>query len=212
MRKNDILALILPEVAGCPSATAWVAVLRAAQELCRASGVWREWLDEILLLDGIAEYELEPSDGGVIDMVKEIWVGTRELHGKSHSEINWLMPDWRTSRSTEPVYFNVDGPRNTVTVYPTPASPIGSLRVRVQLVPSLSATSIPDDVYTFYGEAIEKGAKGKLMMQRGTQWYEPKLGAVFADEFNIAVNDARIEEMAGQVPSSTRVQPRLFGS
>lgn len=211
MRKNDILALILPEVAGCPSQTAWIAVVRAAQELCKVSGTWREWLDEITLRSNLAEYELEPSDGGVIHMVKEAWVGTRELVPKTPSEIAYLLPNWRTARSTEPLYFNVDGPRNTITVYPTPNEPIEKLRVRVSLMPSLTTTLIVDDVYTFYGEAIEKGAKGKLMMQRGTQWYEPKLGAVFQDEFNIAVNDARIEEEAGQVPSSTRVQPRSFG-
>lgn len=225
MKLIDILAEVLPEVAGCPNQTASIAVLRAAQELCRVSGIWNEWLDGIALVDGIAEYDVYPNEGGVIDMIKEVRVGNIELMAVDHASLSWRLPDWRNAKATVPVYYNVDGPRSTITVYPTPDNTqsgyssvqsgtpqeqFRTMRMKASLIPSMTAKVIRDDVWNFYGEAITTGAKARLMLQRGQQWSEPKLGLLLQQAFDAAVASARIEEEAGHVQSSTIARPRAF--
>lgn len=229
MKLIDILAEVLPEVAGCPSHTAGIAVLRATQQLCKVSGAWREWLGAIPMSEGIAEYEVTPSDNGVIESVKVVMIGGQRLDPIDHASLAWRLPGWRTAFSSSPIYYNVDGPRKTITVYPTPkdlpedrepdpadylTAPSESsrreIRIKAVIMPSMNARSIPDDLWEAHGEAIIGGAKARLMLQRGQQWSEPKLGQFLEEKFGHAVAAARIDEEAGQVRSTTIVRPRAF--
>lgn len=211
MNIDDITSNFIAEVAGCPDETARLAVVRAFRFMCQRAKVWSEWMDPIDLTDDESTYDIDtPQFAALAESVLEVWLGNRELTGKSLGEIGLVLPDWQESRGS-PLYFNTAFDRQTITLYPTPANETRQLRVRGVYMPLMSATTIADNVASFHQEALEMGAKAILMLQSKQQWSDPKMGDYWQRKFDSKVEEIAINTAKGNVPGSDRVRPRKFG-
>jgi hypothetical protein len=211
MNTADFLLYILPEVAGCPSETARVALMRTADEFCRLTGCWREYQTPINLIDKVAVYDIDIPNTASCVTVLEVRSGNRILVPKTMQEINRLAPDWPTAKSQSPAYYNSPDSENAIRVYPTPDLPNEQLIVRATYTPKLASATLPDFLTTRYGPALEAGTKARLTAMRNQQWSD----AAFSDRqrsvYDRLREQARIDVIHERVAGTLRVTPQRFG-
>lgn len=213
MRIDDIYSYFIAELPGCPDETARLAVERVFRELCTRAKVWSEWMDDILLIDDQAVYDLEaPTNASLVESAFEVWIGPSwQLKPKTLREIPQLMPDYLTGRSNMPIYYNMPESAQSLTLYYTPLNATLPLRVKGIYIPKRGITTIPDDIANNNLALIEKGAKSILMLQNKQQWSDPKMGAFWKAEYEKDLESAAINQAKGNVENSDRVIPRAFG-
>ena len=87
MNITDFLPWILGDVPGCPDIVAQRAVVAAAKEFCEGSNVWNVLTDPIVLVDGLAGYDLDiPTDAEIVK-VMAVYGPERRLIAKTLDEI-----------------------------------------------------------------------------------------------------------------------------
>lgn len=205
-----ILPHVLPDVSGCPAATARLAIIEAAIELCTKSGAWTEILDLVYTNNGTHSYELDlPKDSRAL-LITDVWAGSRLLAPKTMAELSRVLPDWQTAQG-DPSYYNQQN-WEELRVYPTPNNPASqALTVRAQLAPKRGATTFPDSLVDRRLQGIAAGALARLMLKPGQSWSNPQLAAFHQNVFLTDCGNARVEQFHERVQGSVRVTPRRFG-
>lgn len=211
MNLESFFPYVLPEVIGCPDPTIRSAILMAANEFCRETLAWTEIQDPVALINGEPNYEIDMPSGSFAYTVRDVWLGNRRLSPKTMSALQDAMPQWATSTSNEPVYYNAAPERGLIRVFPTPANAVGSLVIRAAYVPKLDATTLPDFLGQRYLDTLCSGAKSRLMLLPGQPWSNPQGGVYHLQRFTDGIIAARIEEAHDRVPGTITVRPRAFG-
>lgn len=200
---------VATDVIGCPDPTIKQAIALAAIEFCRETLSWTVINDPIQLMAGVNEYDIDTPSSATVLTVRDVWLGNTRLVPITLSELQTVMPDWRTGQASDPVYYNMAGDPALLRVFPTPST-TNQMVIRAAYVPTLSATTLPDFL-TIYVETIASGAKARLLLIPGTTWSNPELGAYHRTIFDQAILSTRIEEAHDRVPGTIRVAPRSFG-
>lgn len=211
MKLDDFYPFIMPEVLGCPDPTVRNAILLAAIELTRESLSWTEIQDPIKLIDGEPDYDIDVPQGAYLVTVRDVWVGSRRLKPQTVASISMAMPDWQTTKSNEPVYYNQAVDRGALRVYPTPYNPTASMVVRAAYAPLPTATSLPNFLGQQQMEVMAAGAKSRLMLMPGQPWSNQALGLFYKTLFDDGVIKAKVDEAHDRVAGTVRVEPRSFG-
>lgn len=210
---DDLLPQLLPEVAGCPDATARQALLNAAIEFCRHSGAWDEVQEgAVTLRDGKSVYDIDADGDARVLLIKRVWHQWGELVPKSQAELGLVLPNWQTAQSNVPVYYNAGDDGQALRVYPIPVNSQGlKLSLRAAFVPRMDAQLLPDRLINEWFEPLLSGAKARLMAMPKRAWSEPQLAAYHRGLFESAKTDARIAADADGAQASGRVRVRPFG-
>ena len=80
------------------------------------------------------------------------------------------------------------------------------------LSPTRAATGAPDFLFNDWLEPIACGAKSRLMMMNGRDWFSPKLAQYHSKQFIKGWTEARIRDSKSNVQSSTRLTPGYYGT
>lgn len=209
----DLLKYVLPEVSGCPTATAKLAIIDAAKELFTFSGLWNEIQDPVTLNEGEANYDLEAPPGAQCISLKAVyapWASYGELTGFTADQ---MPTDWQTAEGNLPSAYTRAFDFTSIRVYPIPTNVDGTSAIRMHAVYTLkdTATTIPDDIVSRYRDLITDGAKARLMIKPKQTWTDLPTAAIYQGRFNDGKLAAKVNAEKSKTRGNVTVPPRLFG-
>jgi hypothetical protein len=213
MKFDDFYPYIAPEVLGCPDPIMRNAVNLAAIDFTRETLCWTELQSPIKLVENTPDYELDIPAGAYMTTVRDVWCGARRLAPKTMAEIQEALPDWQTSTSSQPSFYNQGVDRGSIRIYPTPASLTGAetIVVRAAYVPTAAATTLPDFLGQRHLDVISSGAKSRLMFMSSAPWANKDMAVFYKQVFDDGVIKSKIDEAHDRVRGSISVKPRTFG-
>lgn len=211
MNLDDFLPFMLVDLPGCPDPTAKQALVLAAMEFCRESHCWDEVQDPFSLVAGQRDYDLENPSGGECLLVRDVWIGARQLRPTTIQELQLVIPKWRETTTNEPTYYNAVIDRQQISLYPTPdGASDNQVVIRAVYMPTASATSLPDFLGSRYLEDVVSGAKARLMATPGQTYSKPDAVEFHREKFDHGIARAKSEMMHDRVQGLVTVRPRTF--
>jgi len=191
---------VQPHVPGCPEDVIDQHLLRAAQEFCKRSEIWRVAISETTV-QGQAVYEPFTEGSALLENTARIAVSGRDLT---------RVPDLYQNDGTEDVegvplaYGVVNGVE--LRLFPTPDAAYQLTGVAV-LKPSTRATGVEDFIYDTYERVIANGSLASLMMIPDKQWSNTESGMYYRGLFYSEADNAKRTDL---VNSNLRVRNQSF--
>jgi hypothetical protein len=191
---------LLPHLPGLSEPAADQELRRAAQEFCRRTKVWKQWLAPITLTGAATYAVVLPTDSMVYRF------DTATVDGTPVS-----LPSWNELEA-DPAAFTGRATgfttRDRVSVIPTSTYSSGALALRAVLAPSDQAATFPDDLAAQYRDGIVAGARARLMVMPGRPYTSLDLAAIAAGQFETAIGRAQHEAHKGFSNSVPRMRIR----
>ena len=209
---DDCLEYVMPEVPGCPRTLVKREVREAAISLCQSSGIWREEMIKLGILEGIAIYEVDiPRDSKLVQVLS-VRISDRNVIAKTS---DWLdkhdSTDWRDLEGAAR-YYMMSTPVEMLLNRKPKESVEAALTATLSLKPSRSADTIPEFLYEDWINVIASGAKSKLMMIPNKTWSAPDHSAAESYEFKKGKGRAKTEANKGHSVVDLRVSRRRITS
>lgn len=207
MKFSDLIPRVAAEAPGVPNFVAEQELRNAAIEFCLKTDAYLKPLSEFPVEAGVAEYDLMPDSGTLINHVLRVYRagsnGARELLEPAPLPLLYTMQ----TAGKPKFYAQTDADSLVFAPIPKEAE---TLYVLYSLKPSDKATSIPDVIAKETVETLVHGAVYRLQIQSRMPWADPKMAAV-----NRAMFDASVAQMAkrvrqGYVGGELRVTARAF--
>lgn len=205
---DDFLPYLQPGLRRAPYPALAQALRSAMIEFCERSGLMRQTLDPIDVVEGTASYDLpEPTDHNIVTPVSVLYDSV-PVHPTSESKADFIAPSWRTN---ELLYrYRMEG-RTTVKLLWSPDQDItGGLIVRVSLRPTRDADALDDALYRDWAEVLAAGAAARLREMPGEPWSNPNAAVIDARKFGGGVAAARVRAEASDTAQPLRMQGRPF--
>lgn len=211
MKLEDFLPHLLTELPGCPDALVQQQLLFATIEFCTETHAWVEIQEPVRLIDAQNEIEVEvPRDTRIV-AVKDIWASSRKLRPVTMDQLFERIPNWQTAESSEPVYYNAAVDYRNIRIYPIPKDSQGrTITMRVAYAPTMTSTTVPDELGIKYWDYLQAGAKGRLMLIPGKSWTNPAMAGVYKQQFEDGKLKAKIDILHDRVQGSVSVRPHPF--
>jgi len=175
---SEFTAHVLPDVQGCPVMLVERAILETIQDFCR--NTWflsrglqltvssvRTTMNNAAVLD-LNAIEDDAEDFIIIGISKFILDG-----------VSWPLEKRKVLNHSADIsaelrkkfYYFSD--HWELTVFPMKT---GTVYIEVAISPTLSATAVDDEVYTYWLDHIKNGAKARLLLMPGKQWTDLMAG------------------------------------
>lgn len=192
---SDFLDFLMPDVMGCPSALAKLAVIKASTEFCQETLAYTHEPTAIDLVANQRDYTLSmPSASVNVVDVTHAAVSGVEITPQSDSQLDakyGSTTNWRLQATTGDVehYQLTDASRTAIRLILTPAASVTaglSLRLALAPIPTLATVDLPDFLFNQYQDAIIHGAKSYLFLMAHKPWSDPDRGAWHATQFEAA--------------------------
>lgn len=182
------------------------ALLDAAIAFCEDSSVVRVDLDPVAVLGGVRAYELDSPSQRVIGRVLSVKLGGRALYPVSAEDVDLL-----TEAIGDPTAYYVRLVENVaeLVLFPAPAK-AATLEVTVATIPSRTATTLSDDLFIYWSDAITAGAISRAKSVPNQPFSDPVGAMGYAATAMAASRKARIEGNFGRSQSHMRVRSRPF--
>lgn len=199
----------LPELPGVPAPMLDAYINLAWFDLAKNSLCWSEW-QEVALQDGVDTYPLLPPSGAAVHLVIDAQQGANILVPRGPEQLLMYDAAFAERRGT-PNGYGLSMTKEFV-VYPRPQADdvVLPVRVHVAFVPTLAATTMPDQFAEKYVSVLSAGAKAKLMAMAGQTWSNPQMAVVNSGIFDAGVTEAVVERMKGGAQGALTVRPRSF--
>lgn len=197
---------VLPHVPGCPMPMVDDAILKAVIDFCNRSRAYRFSPADIAVVASTADYTV--SDLPATTAIA--WLLAAEL---DDVPLDLLDPgsvpqSWATEEGAASAAIVASETAIGLRQVPDET---GTLRVRLALRPSLTATTYPDEFHNLYQEAIAAGALAKLFAQPNKPWSAPGLVTDCRNKFDSAINAAEYRADHGSASSPVRTTLHLIG-
>lgn len=211
MNISDLTHFLSNELPGCPDVLIKQSLVQSAIEFCTETLAWQEIQDPIIIIDKQNLLDVEvPKDARIVT-VRDIWASSRKLRPVTMEQLFERIPNWQTAQGSEPAYYNASADWQSIRIYPIPfESNRAKLTMRVAFTPTLSATTLPDEICTKYLDGLLSGAKFRLMVMPGKTWSNAPSAAVYRTQFNEQMVKAKIDDMHDRVQGSLSVRPHPF--
>lgn len=207
---EDYLKEVQPDVAGCPIKVTLNAIRNAAIEFANQSRVWREDIDDVVMVQGQSVYPLVTQN---VDDEQIIALHKCQFADQTFpiSTIPAIHLDNARLSTTEqkPRWFNQPTPA-TIEMFYTPDDNSGTLTCKALLKPTKTSTFGPDFMYNDWLEPIASGAKAKLLAMK-RPWGDKSMVSYHRRLFINGWTEARIRDSKSNVMSSSTVRPQPFG-
>lgn len=195
---------VLVHVPGAPDLTIDQALRTAARDFLRRTRAWVVWLDPVVTATRPgAEYDFELPAEAELYAVERATQGGRPYPVQS----------FRQRESDPAIYGDAQGPglvshdrRTFVLTGGMPAAE--RVQVQVMLIPSASASGLPDELAYRHMEAIAEGAKARLMLTPNASFYNPDLAAVSQQRFEQLANHEWTQAYRGHTAEVPRARPK----
>jgi hypothetical protein len=179
-------SLVGPMMIDCPYPIAEQGLRLAAIEFCERTKCYAN-IQTKTVGNGIQSVLLSPTDDALIaDIILVEW------NGKPIDPITKQRADEIRLRSSTGVPEGYYRPNpEALVLAPAPES-AGTLMVEMSLTPTKTAGSIPKFLSDYHGDAIEHGAKARLLAQTNRPWADANLAAYHKQQFEILVGSYSI--------------------
>lgn len=192
---TDFLPRARPELAGCVDAIIVNYLRDSMIDFCDKSWYWQDTLATVNTVAGTALYVIPaPTDALIADIIT-VRHNDIQVSPSTEAGLDEMIPSWRTQTGEQAVAW-IASERNKVTLYPTPTA-AGTLKVKAVLKPSQTATTVPQQIFDHYLEAIAAGAKWRLMAMPEREWSNPQLALYYRDVFMRGISDAKMSAIRG---------------
>lgn len=183
---------------GCPDPLAEAKVRQAAIEFFRRTRAWVEWLDPSTSVAGLVEYDFDLPTGADVARVERATLDGNPIviasfrdasHDASRQELaeqGLLSRDLKTFRLGRSVAAGL------------------SLQVQVALIPSRTATGLPDDLFEKYVDDIVRGARAKILSIPGTDFYNPDMSMLEQSAFGSSIAARSVDAWRGLTKNTPR--------
>lgn len=191
----------MPSVKGCSGPQADQELRTAAQEFFRRTKAWLQWLDPITLT-GAASYTLALPTGSLVHRLEQATVDGATV----------ALPNYRSfpvdlaDNQTQGQGFTTS---DRITVLPAATYAAGQvLKLQAVLVPSNTATSLPDALVAQFGQYIAEGAKSRLMLLPGKEYSNPGAAGIASVAFEAAIGSVQHQAHKGFGTTVPRMRVR----
>lgn len=196
---------VMVDVQGVPVPLVDQALCLSAREFCQRTGAWAEWMTPITATPLTNRYPFGIAAEQELSRVLRIVRGTTELSVLSYLDapLDWVDPD-----STALVDKLVQLSDTEFMIYPnTSTDPI---RLQLSLKPTIAATGAGDVLFDDYADEIASGVKARLMMTRGTPFFDPQTAVFHKAEFDRACRLAANRAFSQLSQSERRVKKSVL--
>jgi hypothetical protein len=210
---EDFLEYVAPAVPGAPEPLLIRAIRDACIDFCVETQLFQQALEPIPSIAGIADYTIETPDDTKVSMVMKAWYDGTEITDITQDEatVNTLTTQFGTTPETGTPRRLVYTGSDTVLLDPVPDTSAKDLVLVAALKPSRASTTVFDQLYEDYAEAIGEGALSKLMNIKSTVFYDPNESLLKAKKFREAMNKGMVRANQGNLGrKSLRVRFRTI--
>lgn len=193
---------LLPRTPGVVRAVAKRELILAAREFYRDSDSWSEVVESVFFADDDFSYEVlsHHADAEVVRVIS-IEVNGSLLLAKSERPIG-------DRGDGTPHTWYPTGPA-TVQIWPTPEMYDDEVRIRVKLIPTVEATTLPDIAQTRHYDGILDGVLGRLYSHPAKPYSNPTLAQYHLTRFRAAIGVAKGEAIQGGFAGQNWLYPRF---
>lgn len=190
---TDLYDYVLPDLPSVPQALALHHIRLAAAEFFERSKIWYYDHPLIDVVTGTAEYAFTPPAGSEVCAIRQAWYNNQKIYARSPITLNESYEDWRSEVGVPYWYLRMS--RLSVRLVPNPSADlVGGLKLWVNLKPTKDATTIEEEHFHEWGEAIAAGAKYRLAIIPKKPYTNTDMAAVwfqqFKDGYNLALQRA----------------------
>lgn len=196
-------SLVGPMMLDCPYPIAEQGLRLAAIEFCERTKCYAN-VQTKTVGTGIQSIALSPKDDALItDIILVEWNGKRidPITQEEADEIRL-----RTTTGKPSGYYRPNPA--AIVLVPAPEAS-GTLKVEMSLTPTRSAGSIPKFLSDYHGDALEHGAKARLLAQTNRPWGDGNLAAYHKQQFEILVGSYSIRADKDGTRKPLRVKPNF---
>lgn len=198
---------LLPEIAiyapKVPDSVAFRFIREVTREMCERAPLWI--VNDELAIGATGEEVLTTIANAEIVEIQRAHFGDSLLEAVTLGWLDARFDDWQSLEGT-PRYVAQITP-NSIIIVPHAA---GTLRLRLRLKPSRTATVLPDFLVDQYSSEIGNGAAGRALMLPGQDYTNPQLGAVKETQFQRFLDELAVAAIKGQQRGKLRTTARFF--
>lgn len=210
MTRDEFLALVMPDVIGCPLPMVMTAANDVMEDFCKRTSCWTEILDPSITYVGGSLYELYPPTGSVILDLQAVSVGGRPVTPKRMKDIALSRSDWATATAGMPENYEFNGVTG-LRLWPSSAQADLSIIVIARLAPQMSMDTLPDQVMRGNASAIAAGVKSNLMRKPKKAWTDVQSAVIYQGEYEQGVFEASTNSLGAGSTEDVMVKPVRFG-
>lgn len=176
---------------------------QAAIEFFQRTRAWVEWLDPVISLDGLVEYDFDIPVGSDVARVERATVDGAPVVIQSYRD---APHDWSRADLVNQGVVS----RDLKTFRLGNAVAAGLLiQVQVALTPSRTATGLPDDLFDKYKDDIVHGARSKLLEIPNTTFYQPDVAGREFALFEAAIDGNAVSAWRGLTGNTPRARVKF---
>lgn len=198
------LTKIMPYAPGCPEPTAFAGIIKAAQEFCERTKLWRDE-DQFNVTPSSCNVVCTP-EGADLFEIEQAYLNGFPLKPMSIMDLDLDEPDWRTREGTEGRWITQTEP-GSVMVVPRCT---GKLKLHTILRPSDDADQLPDFLGRLYSRVIADGALAEILMTPNQSFTAPDRAQFYAARFEQGVNNQSNRSIQGQQRAKMRTRAQWF--
>ena len=211
---SNFYSYIIPHIKEPIVASMDKALIAAGRKFCKGTLLWKITLDRISVVADTQGYELETDEGDLVavDTVKYKQDGEDDDQFKTLDPIENITEDlqrsgsWEFLESTSPDTYSVDNDNN-LTLYPIPtAASVNGILVKIVVMPSIGATTLPDFIGADYMDEIAQGALAWLFNEKEDFLRRDRATA----SFSAAIASAQWQRRIGKTNRPLRVRFQKF--
>ena len=200
---------LLPYVVGCPEPLAQQALLDSAIDFCNRTSVVSLELDPLTVVKNVDTYEIDTPDQTSVATTLKVWYDGKIIDPVPYEQATGMY----SSMNGAPRYYfgSFVDEVYSLTLLPMPRDTLAnSLRIRVALTPTRSATQVHSILYDRYADGIVAGAMAIICSIPDQPFTNTSQAAAAAAKARAISAVARGEIMHGNVQSSLSVKMRAF--
>lgn len=204
---EDLRPYVMPWAQGASEPTVLHALRDAAIEFCSKTHLWRDWLNpaDVTIGEDIVPIPI-PADSEVLRM-EEMWIGRIEIDPLTEDGLRFTR--YLPGDTGPPRFYTSDQP-GEVRLIPIPD--LGypqALRMRVTLIPSRAATTLPDFLVKQYAREIGDGALSRLHSSNEA-YAMPSKYVLYAAKFDAAINRGTTQAAKSNLKSRRRARAHYW--
>lgn len=198
------LTRIMPQVPGCPEPTAFAAIIKAAQEFCERTRLWRDE-DTFTITPTSCNVVCAP-EGADLFEIEHATLDGSSLKPISLSDLNNLHPRWREHDAGQGEWIT-QFEHDTVVIVPKCT---GTLKLSTFLRPAEEADQLPDFLSKHYRSCIADGALAEILMVPRQPFTDPSRAQFYSMRFEAKLSSLINSTIKGQQRAPTRVRAQFM--
>jgi hypothetical protein len=211
------LPFVLPYAYACSDPMAEQAILSACIDFCSKSMIVQNVNAEGSVV-GLPDYDVEEPAQQQLAKVLAVFYRNRRLVARSAEMVQSAVALRGEAIGADEIptgspaeWFVRDLTQPVVSIFPAPDEAVaGAVTIKAALVPTRTATTVADILFTDYCEDIAAGAIGRLMLMPNQPFSSPAAATPYLARFAAAITSAANTARTGQAAASSRVKPRPF--